>query len=135
MRCAECERLKAEAAELRAQLAAWEAYDAAPLDVARLARWTAGLKCTPQVATVLMLLADAKDSLVTRDRIIERTRAAPMAKADEPHKTLAPVLIWKARAVLERFALLGAIESHHGLGWVMPIRARHQVLAMVGEAA
>ena len=135
MRCAECDRLRAELAEAREQLAAWEAYDAQPFDAGRLARWMTAFKATGHVAAVLMMLADARDGIVSRDQIVRMTRLLPGASAEEPSRTLPNVLIYQAKAVLERCAIVGAIASYRGLGWNLPPQWRHQVLAMVGETA
>lgn len=139
MRCAECDRLRVALLEAKQELEAWQAYaaddDPAGPDLDRLARWRSRLKSPDQVAAVIMMLADARGRVVTKLQIVDALRHHPGARVDEPNDKLGTVLVSKARAVLERFALTTAISTHWGLGWSMDDSARRQVLGFVGERA
>jgi DNA-binding response OmpR family regulator len=132
MRCAECEQLRAQLAKAQAEVAAWEAYHHPP-SVERMARWRDGLGASPQIVAVIMAIADAKGRIVPRDQVVETTRGLPNAHADDPHRTLANVVIHKARKHLDTLGLGGAIETIWGLGYLMSDGARQRILALVGE--
>ena len=135
MRCAECDRLRAEVADLREQLAAWEDYDRAAPDADRIARWQDAFGVSAQTVRVLMALADAKGRVVSREHLVTVTRRLPDAKATDPHRTLAQVLVWKVRRRLDGLGLGGGIETYRGLGYIMAEGLRQRILAMVGEGA
>lgn len=133
MSCAECEALRGQLARARDLLAMWEPSEDAPADLERLAQWRRAFGVGNQVVAALMLLADAREGLVPAGRIVAATRRLPGATADLPHRTLAPVIMLKARQALDRLSLGGAIDCLPGLGWWMPLGAREKVLALVGE--
>jgi DNA-binding response OmpR family regulator len=148
--CAECDRLRAQLAEAREEIRAWEEFDRqdgrVDADEERLAAWRRvyGLDGVQPVLT-LMALCDRPGRLLSREALIRATRYGAVKSADDVHRTIATTTICKLRRLLQAVAAKGGLPAafaasdagiftHWGQGWSMTPENAAAVRALAGEA-
>lgn len=141
MACRQCELYAVQLAALTEEVEAWRRREAdearEQLDHDRLARWRWALKFEPQMALLLMTLADARGRVLTREAVDRALRLAPGCwRGADVSGRLLGVVVWKTRRGLKRWpAVAGAIRTERGVGYRMPPPERQALLELVGEGS
>lgn len=150
MTCPHCDRLAAQLAEAREEIAAWRANEAddARDDAAleRRERWRRAFGREGVGAVlILMCLCDARGAMVRHERLFQATRNGFGAPDIEPSLKIVGVQMCKARSVLRalshegrlprRFAAIdGGVHTHWGHGYSIAAEDARTLRQLAGEA-
>lgn len=136
----ELNRLRAEVAELREEVAAWRCFDADPvshLDRPRADSIKKRLGVRPGEAVVLVKLMQSSPLPCTTQALLEATSAMPGLRKHPDDRIMknVTVRIFVLRSAFARLGLSNPIETIWGVGYAVPSSALHAIETLLEKAA